>query len=65
MSGVPTFALLVIAAMALTAGFLGLPDTARVQLAEVIQLLTAGPAHVRHQESAAHLVIPVTYCSKE
>lgn len=65
MSSVRTLALLASAAMALTAGFLGLPDTVRAQLAEVLQLLTVGPAHAHHQVTAFHVCLPVTFSSQE
>lgn len=65
MSSVRTLVLLASAVMVLTAGFLGLPDTVRVQLAEVLQLLTAGPAHAHHQATAFHVCLPATFSSQE
>lgn len=65
MSGVHTLALFFGAALALTAVIHRLPAEVRTDLAEVLQLLTAAPAHTHHQATALHVCLPVTFSSQE
>jgi len=65
MKTVHTFTTLPLAALALAGGFMSLPAPARAQLAEALEHMTAGPAYVRHQETAAQVSLPSTHSSRE
>jgi len=65
MNHIRTFTVLLLVIPALTAGILNLPAPARAQLAEALEHMTAGPAYVRHQETAAQVSLPSTHSSRE
>lgn len=65
MNHIRAFTVLPLAILALTAGILSLPAPTRAQLAEALEHLTAGPAYVRHQETAAQVSLPSTPSSRE